>query len=87
MKTIEDLFAEKSLKHLGQIENRKVKTISELKPTTGFLVHKKHIDARKPDIYGYIGGWVPGHGGDVQWVIQDKHKIGCYRNNELILQD
>jgi hypothetical protein len=43
-------------------------TNAELDLTTGFLVKKKHIDARVANRRGVIKGIVPGHGGDVYWV-------------------
>ena len=41
------------------------RTKSVLGDTRGFLVHPKHMEARKTGALGMIEGWVPGHGGEV----------------------
>jgi len=45
----------------------RIVTHEVLESTTGMIVHPKHIKARRPNMHEVIGGWVPGHGGDVYW--------------------
>ena len=62
----------------------KVKRINE---TLGYMVHPKHINARKLGAIGIVKNWVPGHGGDV-WFVQhsnDSNDIGAYTFTELEL--
>ena len=61
----------------------RVKTRPSLLRTTGFIIHQKHIDARKPKKIGIVKRWVPGHGGDVWFVQHDDESIGAYRTDEL----
>ena len=51
--------------------------------TTGMLIDKKYLDNRTVGITGVIGGYVPGHGGDVWWLNQDNGNIGAYLFNEF----
>ena len=60
----------------------KVKVIC-LGDTAGMQVNKKYLDARTVGATGVIGGYVPGHGGDVWWVNQDDGNIGVYVFNEF----
>ncbi len=62
----------------------KVKRIEE---TTGYMVHPKHLTARKLSAIGVVMGYVPGHGGDV-WFVQHSNAsddIGAYTFTELEL--
>lgn len=49
-----------------------VKTYSVLDVTTGFLVAKRHLDARRSDGQGVVVGIAAGHGGDVYFVQHDE---------------
>lgn len=35
------------------------------------MIHPRHLSARRPNLPGTIQGWVPGHGGDVYWVLHE----------------
>jgi len=61
----------------------RVKTRPRLLATTGFIIHEKHINARKPNKFGSVRQWVPGHGGDVWFVQHDDRSVGAYRIDEL----
>jgi hypothetical protein len=52
----------------------------------GWLVSDKHIICRKANAHGTVGGWVPGHGGDVYWVKQGKD-VACYGYKEIEFED
>ena len=49
----------------------------------GFLVHQRHIDARKAGALGFYKGYVPGAGGDLWWIQHDDDTIGAYMHNEV----
>lgn len=60
-----------------------VRTRPLLLNTIGFIVHQKHLDARKRYIIGTVRRWVPGHGGDVWFVQHNDKSIGAYLTSEL----
>lgn len=67
----------------------KVITHETLGSITGMLVKPQHLDARRPSTVGTIGGWVPGHGGDVYWVEHDTVAgkpiaVYCFTEFELV---
>ncbi len=62
----------------------RVKTNGRLGETTGMFVVQKHLDARQPNKEGEIGGYVPGHGGDVWWVRHADGTIGAYMFDEFV---
>jgi len=49
----------------------------------GFLVHQRHLIARKPGAVGEYIGWVPGAGGDLWWIKHDDDSIGAYSFTEV----
>ncbi len=42
--------------------------------TMGMFVKGKHLALRRVGATGTIVGWVPGHGGDVWWVLHDTYE-------------
>lgn len=63
----------------------RVITKSNLGSTMGMTVHQRHCSARKPNKEGDVGGWVPGHGGDLWWVNHDDGTVGVYMFDEFEL--
>ena len=49
----------------------KVVTAPGLNPTTGVLIDSKFLNQRKPNQKAKVYGVVPGHGGDVWWLVHD----------------
>jgi len=66
-----------------RIKLRTKKRIADKEECRGFLVHERHLDARKPNTNGEYQGWVPGAGGDVWWVKHEDGTIGAYMYDEL----
>ena len=66
-------------------DGMRVKTNPQLGETTGMLVVQKHLDACQPNKEGVLGGYVPGHGGDVWWVRHDDGTTGVYVFDEFDL--
>jgi hypothetical protein len=67
----------------------KVITHEVLGSITGMLVKQHHLDNRRPNTPGVIGGWVPGHGGDVYWVSHEDVPgkpiaVYCWTEFELV---
>lgn len=64
-----------------------VKTSSELKyseyQTSGFLVNKKYIDARKESSDGIFAGYVADAGGDLWWIRHDDETVAAYSFEEV----
>lgn len=62
------------------MEGTPVVTRPDLNPeaTTGFFVHPRHLEARRPGIVGNVLCWVPGHGGDVYAVDHPDGTCGVY---------
>jgi hypothetical protein len=58
---------------------------TRLGSTIGMLIKEKHLRVRRSGITGAIQGWVPGHGGDVWWVLHDDgdNVIGAYCTDEM----
>ena len=56
----------------------KIKTHHDLGSTTGLLVTAELLQRRKSNTEGTIKGVVPGHGGDVYWVVNDDGSKTCY---------
>lgn len=57
----------------------RIVTHAVIGPTTGMLIKEHHLTCRKPNQKATIGGWVPGHGGDVYWAKHDQsEEIGAY---------
>lgn len=48
-----------------------------------FLVHKKHIEARRDNALGWYDGYVPGSGGDLWIIIHPYGKVGVYSLDEV----
>ena len=58
--------------------------IVKLGKTTGMCIHPKHLDCRKAGVTGTVKGYVPGHGGDVWWVVHDDcEDEGAYALKEM----
>lgn len=58
--------------------------------TGGFFVVRRHLDARKANVPGTVGGVVPGHGGDVYYVAHgagDDVAVYCFTEFELIVEE
>lgn len=49
----------------------KVITAPGLNPTTGMLIDDKFLKQRKSNQKAIVYGYVPGHGGDVWWLLHD----------------
>jgi len=45
--------------------------VTELGPVAGMMIKPHILENRKQGAVGVIHDWVPGHGGDVWWVIHD----------------
>lgn len=63
-----------------------IRTHTQLESTRGMLIAEKHLLARRPGAVGVIGGYVPGHGGDVYWVRHGTEEIVavyCFTEFEL----
>ena len=52
----------------------KIRTHEALQPTTGMIIKQEYLDRRRPDAAGVLGGFVPGHGGDIYWVRHEDDK-------------
>lgn len=55
-----------------------VLTHAQLGGTKGMLVSQPHLAARVPSTRGVISGVVPGHGGDVYFVLHANGDVGAY---------
>ncbi len=64
----------------------RVITHRELEGTVGMLISDVHLNARKADTPGAIGGIVGGHGGDVYWVAHLDSPMAAYCFSEFELQ-
>lgn len=65
----------------------RIRTHPHLGSTGGMLIAEKHLRARRPNALATIGGWVPGHGGDVYWAYHDQDPIAaCYCFTEFELE-
>lgn len=60
----------------------RVRVVS-LGSTTGMLIKQIYLDARKVGIEGTYKGWVPGHGGDVWWIVHADQSVAAYMTTEL----
>lgn len=70
--------------YISQIrEGMTVKTAATLGSTMGFLIHSRHINARRTDAVGKLRSWVPGHGGDVWWVEHADGQVAAYAYDEF----
>jgi hypothetical protein len=58
-------------------------TIATNEECASFLVHNRHIEARKPGSVGTYHGYVPGAGGDVWWVLHEDNTVGAYEFTEV----
>lgn len=58
-------------------------TCLELGDTRGFMVHPKHMAARRSSTRGVYRGYVAGHGGDVWWIEHEDGTVGAYCYTEL----
>lgn len=68
------------------LENgKKVKTSYMLGSTTGFLIHPKHLSARRSNTEGILHSYVPGHGGDVWFIQHDDDSVGAYSITEFCI--
>jgi len=82
MKTIKESKAENRLPENGT----KVRIADKIDPPEecgGFLVHQRHLLARKPGAVGEYVGWVPGAGGDLWWIKHEDGSIGAYMFTEV----
>lgn len=61
----------------------RVKTVEELGTTKGMLINIRHLEARESNKFGVVGGYVPGHGGDVWWVRHEDDTVGAYAVGEF----
>lgn len=61
----------------------RVRTNPKLFSTAGFIVAQRCLDARRANAEGTIGGYVPGHGGDVWFVAHDDGSVGAYSTDEF----
>jgi len=50
------------------VPGTRIVTHDVLGSIAGMLVKPQHLENRRFNTPGVIGGWVPGHGGDVYWV-------------------
>lgn len=56
----------------------KIQTHKQLEAPTGFIVKARYLEARRTNSFGVVGGFVPGHGGDVYWVRHDDGEVAVY---------
>jgi len=57
--------------------------VTNLHSTVGWLIAKKHIKRRRTGEIVTMGGYVPGHGGDVLWCKHDNGDVSVYSWKEL----
>lgn len=58
--------------------------VTRLGSTTGMTIAQRHLDVRRVGASGTVTGWVPGHGGDVWWVLHDEsEEVGAYVVDEM----
>jgi len=57
--------------------------ITKLGETIGYLVKEKHLTCRCEGQTGVVGGYIPGHGGDVYWVDHEDGTTGAYAYDEF----
>jgi hypothetical protein len=67
-------------------DKMRVRTVAELKDTTGIYLNPIYIYARRPDRLGRVMSYVPGYGGDVWWVEHDDRSVAFYQSCELVPQ-
>jgi hypothetical protein len=68
-----------------------IRTDAALHGTGGFMISEEFIKNRKADTEGILWGYVPGHGGDVWWVVHQfdangeavKETASCYGTREF----
>ena len=61
----------------------RVRTL-ELHNTTGMLIAAKCLNCRRGGVTGTVNHYVPGHGGDVWFVVHDgTNEVGAYFFTEL----
>ena len=65
----------------------KVKTAPGLNSTSGFMIAEQFLQQRKANQLATVYGYVPGHGGDVWWLVHDGatmtkngQGVDCYNN-------
>lgn len=75
--------------NLSELIGQRVVVVA-LHSTRGFLIVEKHLSNRRIGATGTVGGWVPGHGGDVVWVKhehvepgEDPTSVYCHYSGEL----
>ncbi len=62
----------------------KVRTNERLYRDTGaFCVKPKYLDARRPNAIGEVHSFIPGHGGDVWWVVHGEDDVAAYCFDEF----
>ena len=58
--------------------------VTRLGSTVGMSIIQRHLDVRREGASGTVTGWVPGHGGDVWWVLHDESEdVGAYSVDEM----
>lgn len=63
----------------------RVVTHAELESTEGMMISAKYLDARRCNATGMVRGPVPGHGGDVYWVVHYDGFVSAYCFTEFEL--
>ena len=58
--------------------------VVHLGSTVGMTIVQRHLDVRRIGASGTVLDYVPGHGGDVWWVVHDEsEEIGAYCVDEM----
>lgn len=58
------------IKNLDELIGKRVVVTAD-NGTLGYLIREKHLTNRRIGRVGTVQGWVPGHGGDVVWLIHE----------------
>lgn len=58
-------------------EGTRVVTNGQLGSVAGLIIKEHHLRARRPNAVGTVKGFVPGHGGDVYWILHDGETIAA----------
>lgn len=65
----------------------RIRTHSTLGSIVGLIVKTEYLSARRANAFAVIGGFVPGHGGDVYWARHDDSTVAVYGWPEFELVD
>lgn len=57
--------------------------VNEPGATTGFLMKQEYLDARRVGAVGQVSRYVPGHGGDVWFVMHEDGTVAAYGFPEM----